>query len=130
MGVRIIATPPGEAPLAVREAWCGLVLPIVGEGPSSVFTQGVLTGPRGCLPSLAALLLGRFKRELGYRVVAAEAITILGASRPEAAAWWRENTPDLLQAGRLLIFHAHVCELLEVQRPERIIPPGNRPGVG
>jgi hypothetical protein len=46
--IRIIATPPGEAPLWVREKWIGLELPLV-DGDSAaqeVFTSGVLSGPR------------------------------------------------------------------------------------
>ncbi|HEY7315037.1 MAG TPA: hypothetical protein VH643_37170 [Gemmataceae bacterium] len=47
MFVRIIATPPGEAPEEIRQAWLGLELPLAaGEtGPHNVPTGGVLSGP-------------------------------------------------------------------------------------
>jgi hypothetical protein len=33
------------------------------------------------------------------------AVDILSASSPDAAAWWRENTPHLFAPDRYLVFH-------------------------
>ena len=46
--VRIIGTPPGEAPEEVRRAWVGMVLPLAPgqSGSTAGRSFGVLTGPK------------------------------------------------------------------------------------
>jgi hypothetical protein len=111
--VRIIAIPPGEAPLWVREKWVGLILPLTRYGSANTFrTFGVLSGPRTFLPQVWALALGRSNKTYGFPVNAARAVEILGHASPEAAAWWRENARELILPGRYLLFHAEVCDLV------------------
>ena len=113
--VRIIAVPPGEAPPEVRAKWVGLCLPVrrtlLGRSRRSVRAIGVLTGPRtlGCL--LRALFTGEPVE--GYAVPVLPAIAILERSHPEAAAWWRANTPHLLRRGQHFVFSAEVCAEVE-----------------
>jgi len=115
MMVRIVDTPPGEAPLAVRQAWVGLVLPLwPGEaGPRSVLTAGVLSGPRSLWGFLWGRLIRRFKPLDGFLVDAAAAVDILARHDPSAAAWWRERAPLAVASGRVLVFRADVCELVK-----------------
>lgn len=113
MKIRIVRTPPGEAPEHIRSAWVGLVLPLVVAGPQDNFAAGVLSGPRTRIGWLVALTLGRARKERGYTVDSRRAIELLAAHAPEAAQWWRERTPQLLQPGRWLQFAAEACE--EVQ---------------
>ncbi len=94
----------------MREAWVGLVLPVHDAKPVSILTQGVLSGPRGCLATLSALVHGRFRRQTGYRVIAAEAVAILDMHHPSAAAWWREHKPHFLRQNRKFVFEAECCE--------------------
>jgi hypothetical protein len=70
MQIRIIGTPPGEAPLAIREAWIGVQLPLadVDGRARTLRTGGVLTGPKTFLSALATLLLGRTNEVHGFRV--------------------------------------------------------------
>src|SRR6187455_3469002 len=79
MQVRIVQTPPGEAPIEVREAWVGLVLPLrEGEvGPREILTQGVLSGPRTYLGHWFARLVRRFKVVHGFCVDGAGAVQVL-----------------------------------------------------
>ena len=112
--IRIIYVPPGEAPEWVREEWVGLVLPLP-EGPMGrrrrwYGVSGVLTGPKGCLPSLLQWLMGRAETAEGYAVEALRAVEILSMDSPEAAAWWHQHVPHLMKPGRLFVFHAEVCE--------------------
>jgi hypothetical protein len=115
MDIRIIATPPGEAPLRVRRAWVGLVLPLrPGEtGPSVAGVTGVLTGPRGFLARIWRLLTGQYEVRWQYLVLVDDALDILEEASPEAAAWWRENTPHLIGRGRAFGFAAEVCEEID-----------------
>jgi hypothetical protein len=112
MNIRIIATPPGEAPIEVRRAWVGLILPLVPgySEPVETLTCGVLTGPRHWLGRLWWLLTDRFDPIRGYAVPVDEALVLLAGASPSAAAWWRENTPHLIGAGRTFGFPAEVCE--------------------
>lgn len=71
---------------------------------------GVLTGPHGWLPQLWALLSGKSFRITGYAVNAKNAVEKLAERNPSAAAWWRENTPQILDGRRNFLFNAAACE--------------------
>ncbi len=122
--VKIIATPPGEAPQHIREAWVGLVLPLaIPSVRNALIVGGVLTGPRNYLSQILQLLFGQGRREAGYIVDIATALTILERANPTAAGWWRKNTPHLPTPGRTFIFSAEACEETE----EVIWPPPPNP---
>lgn len=112
MQIRIVATPPGEAPLEVREKWVGLTLPVVaGHAQARSFvTSGVLTGPTSFFSVLRDLVLGRLQKSEGYVVEAATAIELLAKQHPSAAEWWKQKTPHLLQRGRRFVFQSQICE--------------------
>jgi hypothetical protein len=103
---QIIAVPPGEAPLTVREAWVGCILPLLPgvEGPEPTAARGVTSG----LPK---------ERSFSFKVRALDAFSVLEQKNAEAANWWKEHTPQLFQPGKLLSFRAEVCELLPKQEP-------------
>ena len=50
----------------------------------------------------------------GYAVEAAPAVGILAKVSPDAAAWWRENTPHLIAPKRYLVFHEEVCRIADI----------------
>lgn len=111
--IRIIAVPPGEAPLWVREKWIGLELPLAFDTAAHIYRGfGVVSGPRSFLLQLWALMRGRAERISGYAVEGARAVDILQSSSPEAAAWWRTHAARHLEPQRHLVFHAHVCEVV------------------
>jgi hypothetical protein len=100
MNVRIIKRPLGEAPEDIRDAWIGLLLPVDPRYPDLITCHvgGVLSNE----------VDGRSMR--GYLVNAIAAINLLEESSPSAAAWWRVNTPFLLQPEQLLHFDEECCE--------------------
>lgn len=111
--IRIIAPPPGEAPLEIRQAWVGMLLPVPpgrAGRPRSWRVFGVLTGPRNWWKELIRILKGESRNEPGYAVNAREAVTLLEAKDPAAAAWWRSNTPHVMTGSRYFVFAAEVCE--------------------
>lgn len=114
MQIRIVAVPPGEAPLEVRKAWVGLCLPIVDDDsrPRDPRTSGVVTGPKSFFSSLLLVLSGRARRVSGYRVDARTAIDILEKHAPDAANWWNAHAPPRGHH-RNFVFHAEVCEVVE-----------------
>ena len=103
---RVTAIPPGEAPEWVRSKWIGLSLPLAQTSPKArVFpTVGVLSAPTDLLSCLFGWLTGKLVRESGYKIESCEAIRILALAHPEAGAWWKENTPYLLQPYRYFVF--------------------------
>lgn len=103
----ISEVPPGEAPLWVREKWVGLSIPLIQSTtkPLEFRTNGLLTGSLGFFGYLVALFSGKLKRETGFLVESKVAIDLLSKSAPEAASWWAENTPHLLQAKQYFVFH-------------------------
>ena len=119
MWIRIRSTPPGEAPEHIRAAWVGLELPLApnARGLHSGLGFGVLSGPRSAIGQWFALLLGRGQRETGYIVEADQAVELLAAKSPQAAAWWREHAACWIAPGRQLLFSADACE--EIPEPEK-----------
>lgn len=121
--IRIVVCPPGEAPLAIRNAWVGLELPLpsgLRSRPRRWLGFGVLSGPRGWWQELIRFLLGRAEQHTGYAVNALEAVNILATKDPAAAAWWRENCAHLLNGRRFFVFAADAC----MECPEVPQPPG------
>ncbi len=109
--IRIIATPPGEAPEEVRRAWVNVRLPLLlfHRRAKDWRSAGVLTGPKTFLARLSALFSGRLERKNGYAVAVVEAIAALEAVNPAAAKWWRENSPQLIRPGKAFVFASEVC---------------------
>ena len=97
--VRITSTPDGDAPEAIRRAWVGLELPLApGErGPRLLDAAGVVWRlPAGV--------------KMGYAVGGRVAVELLEKQSPAAAAWWRQQVPDVLTAGFQFVFPAESCE--------------------
>ena len=119
--VRIIAVPPGDAPLEVRQAWVGLVLPLptgIGGLPLRVPVFGVLSAPRSTLGRLWAILTGGTRMVEGYVLDPQECVDILEDHDRKAAMWWREHAPHMLKKGKRFVFPAEVCAMLW-DEPER-----------
>ena len=108
--IKIVMTPDGEAPLAIRQAWIGCVLPL----PNNSYgqrrrwrTEGVLSGMKR---SWLARLLFPAAPKAGYPVRVLDALQVLETRAPHAAQWWRENTPHMLTPNHLFIFDPTACE--------------------
>lgn len=104
--LKITSVPPGEAPLWVREKWVGLALPLArgSTSPGAYWGFGVLSGPRGLFSCIYAMLRGKYEKHYGYMVEAGGAVALLAHTSPEAAGWWRANTPHLLKPGGMFVF--------------------------
>jgi hypothetical protein len=112
--IRIVATPPGEAPLWVRAKWVGLCLPVAdSRSPREAYTSGVLSGPRNRFLALVWRFLGKLSRQSGYPVYVSDAVRELEKTAPDAAAWWREEASRLLAPGRKFLFRTPYCEPVE-----------------
>src|SRR5262245_51454079 len=103
----ITAVPAGEAPLWVREKWVGVTLPLAHPSPRHFRIFGVLSGPRTWIGIIGAWLAGKLQQQTGYAVESRVAIELLEMSSPEAAAWWKENTPHFLQPRRYFVFREY-----------------------
>ncbi len=110
--IRIIAAPPGEAPQHIREAWIGCVLPVIavpGDPRSRAVCRGVLT---------------RRPAEARDRYLVRTARRGRRAARRDrdAAQWWRESVPRVIEPGQLLAFPEEVCERLVGIQTLRLSP--------
>jgi hypothetical protein len=110
--IRIIATPPGQAPLWVREKWVGPELPLAPrlQRQVNVLSSGVLDGSPTFLGFLGRLFRGHVSVSKGFAVEIGPAIAILEVKHPDAANWWKTNTPHLIRNKRSLLFQKDVCE--------------------
>ena len=97
--LRIVQTPPGEAPEEIRRAWVGAELPLRRHEiePGAHMSEGILS--RNGLVTAT-----------GYSVDGRAAIKVLASHAPEAAAWWRKNAPHVLERGYRFLFSPEVCE--------------------
>lgn len=98
--VRIVQVPPGEAPEEIRRAWVGLELPL-------------LRGAAEPLPAVSVGVLSHQNSAVvpGYAVDGRLAMEALAGRSPEAAAWWQQNAPHVVEPGYRLLFPAEVCEM-------------------
>ena len=111
--IRIKSTPPGEAPASIRQAWVGLVLPVLYERPRRFLGSGVLSGPRGNFETIVHLVTLRLKAQTGYVAPSLAAIEILEDSNADAARWWREHVPRAMQPRHKFLFDPECCERVE-----------------
>ena len=99
--LRILRTPPGEAPKEIRRAWVAMELPLRRHElkPCRLESVGVLSQqkPEG---------------SLGYAVGGRSAVAALAARSPDAAAWWRANAAHVVARGYRLFFPAEACEVV------------------
>jgi len=91
--IKIIATPPGQAPEEVRREWVGLTIPLPPQNTDG-FQMGVLGG--------APKNLG------GYQVLSRDAFGVLLTKSQPAVRWFVENG----FFGSHLVFAREVCEFL------------------
>ena len=106
--IRIIQTPPGDAPLWVRKAWLGLEIPLVGQTDTS--TSQFSTTSKPATP----------KNIDGYEVHGGEALLALyQAGHEEAANWWTEKSK--LRGGHL-IFSKQTCVLIQDTHEKECLP--------
>ena len=113
--LRIESTPPGEAPLWVREKWVGLELPLAqaSADPVRLYTGGVVSGPRTWWQGIVAWLRGRLEAESGFLVAVIPALEVLERTDPDAAAWWKENAAHVVTSSQKFLFRADACRVLK-----------------
>jgi hypothetical protein len=102
--IEIVSLPKGDAPADLRRAWIGLRLYAPFGLQQQIAVAGVLR--HSLIRRIWSHITGRYGLWDGYLVNAEEAIRRLASRDPDAAAWWRSNTPHLLQEGQGLIFEA------------------------
>ncbi|HEY1065099.1 MAG TPA: hypothetical protein VGE52_03285 [Pirellulales bacterium] len=101
VNIQVFAPPPGQAPLEIRRAWVGVVMPI-STAPNAEPPEPVVGKISGQLLDV----------EPGYAVDAPVAIERLAAVAPEAAEWWRKHARRLIAPGRRLFFPADVARMV------------------
>ncbi len=62
--------------------------------------------------TLWELFRGRSEIWTGYRVAIDDTVRALEDASPEAAQWWRDNTPHIFQPGGALLFPTDVCRVI------------------
>ncbi len=99
--IRIVKTPPGQAPQWVREAWIGVEIPLPRQEGG-----GVSMGVRGGSPDS--------RNRGGYQVDTATAIERLRSSNRGAAEWW--DQAGIAGWASRLEFGGEFCELISRRR--------------
>ncbi|MFZ2038351.1 MAG: hypothetical protein WAV11_00195 [Minisyncoccia bacterium] len=107
--IRIIKVPIGEAPLKIRQAWKGLLLPCCHYlgFPDSGGERGVLSKKKASV------------NRYGFSVPQKQALQILGQEKPKAAKWWKEH--DFPMAGQYFCFAENEAEIVSGVVPQQLI---------
>lgn len=111
--IRTVAVPPGIAPLEVRRTWVGLRLPVASVGKQGRVrapSTGGVQGRQTFGGWIGVWVRNGLRFDTYYAVEGTSAIDILSETQPEAAAWYRENQPNLLRSGTLMGFPVEVCQ--------------------
>ena len=93
--IKIVAIPPGEAPLWVRQEWVDMTLPVAEGMPSNTVKMGVLSG--------------KPENPESYPVDITVAIQELKKKSTKAAEWWVSH--EISKFFRWLDFPKDVCVL-------------------
>lgn len=104
--IKIVKTPAGEAPLWVRQAWVGLVLPC---NP----VLGSHGGERGVLSKLIL-----FPNRCGYSVPQDQALMILEDKNFRISVWWKGK--GFPHQGEYFVFSEEEAEMVRGVTPQKI----------
>jgi len=105
--LRIIATPLGDAPQWVREAWVGVVIPLLDDVTTAQDIPVISvydTVQHSAMPPQSGSTDVPHATWRGYTVLAIDAFEALQVLRPDAAEWWFDNLPHLLQPDQHFVF--------------------------
>ncbi len=108
--IRIIDTPPGQAPEWVRKQWVGLELTVADEPQDD--EPRVQYGARG----------GASQNLGGYKIDAEVALGALAEKSLLAARWWEDHAPTAFLPSSMLVFRRDVCEV--IPEPQKVDPQG------
>ena len=101
--IRIISTPPGQAPEEIREDWVEIEIPLPTKlSDEDLHSIGVLGGEPD-------------QKDDAYFVETNVAITALAEANRAAVYWWIEwrNHTSVGRSSKFLGFSKSVCELVE-----------------
>ena len=104
--IKILTTPPGQAPVWVRDKWVGLSIPLLVHPRRNLKQTGVLGGAPNNIN--------------GYVVSAKTAIACLEQVAPDAARWWQHHLLDIDSSE--LVFDRNVCQISELRKAQSIHP--------
>lgn len=120
--IEVVSLPYVDPPLWVARAWVGLRLP-VASGVREFETKMLTKAPNAKWRWHLAKLLRRTATVRGYLVNVKLAVDILAGTNPEAARWWRDNRPGLMDGKSCIVFRETACRLTHLDVP----PSANSP---
>ena len=107
--IKIIKVPAGEAPLKIRQAWKGLLLPCCHYlgFPDNGLERGALSKKKASV------------NRYGFSVPQKQALKILEQEKPKAAKWWEEN--GFPQERQYFCFAENEAEIVSGVVPQQLI---------
>jgi hypothetical protein len=118
----IIRTPQGTSPAWVRDAWIGVQFQAQQAEPVTVQTRAAGTSG-GAFAQIVAAAQGKpeIVEKRGYPANARDLLGLLALHRPEAAQWYIDNAPQMLDPKQVFILDADCCNPISELRtyPDR-----------
>ena len=100
----VVRTPDGSSPAWVREAWIGVQFPALQGAPVSIPTRSA-DGGRDA----------EVTERHGYSVGARDVLGLLALRKPEAAQWYIDNVPQMLDRDQVFLFDAACCKAITAE---------------
>lgn len=123
MLMEIISTPQGNSPNWVRDGWVGLQFQPLEYQPVTVQTRAAGTNG-GVLTQIMAAAMGKpeIEEKRGYPANARDLLGLLSLHSAEAAQWYIDNAPQMLDPKQVFILDEACC--VPVDHPTSPFPNG------
>ncbi len=107
----VVSAPEGASPQWVRDAWVGVQFEALQGAPVSMPTQSAATRTGGLSRMLAQRPSGVTERR-GYPTKARDVLGLLALHNAEAARWYIDNAPQMLNPDQVFLFHERHCHAI------------------
>jgi len=109
----VTKAPDGDSPQHIRDAWVGVQFRALQGAPTTMPTRaaGSSSSQRGGFLNRGALKAEITERR-GYPVKAREVLGLLALSDKQAAQWYIDNVPQMLDPDQIFMFDETCCRAI------------------
>lgn len=106
----VTKAPDGDSPQWVRDSWVGVQFKALQGAPSSMPTRAAGSTARPGLFAKAAP--AEIVERRGYPVHAREVLGLLALRNQDAARWYIDNVPQMLDPDQIFMFDETCCRAI------------------
>lgn len=107
----VVSAPEGASPQWVRDAWVGVQFKALQGAPVSMPTQSA-AARSGRVPRIMAQRASGVTERRGYPTKARDVLGLLALHNAEAARWYIDNAPQMLNPDQVFLFDERHCHAI------------------